>query len=109
MWTGLSPVAAAATTAPRLHIITANLLTPRGLSSTYVQLRRAGLGAIGLVLPPPSDHEESVKEFVTRHLGAEAFERLIDPFVSGVYAGDPSKLAIKAALRKVRDCLYVCM
>jgi len=62
---------------------------------------RAGLGAIGIKDPPP-DREESVKEFVTRNLGEEAFQRLIDPFVSGVYAGDPSMLSAEAATGRVQ-------
>ncbi|KAG8389632.1 hypothetical protein BUALT_Bualt02G0249200 [Buddleja alternifolia] len=62
---------------------------------------RAGFGAIGLRPSPPPGYEESVEEFVKRNLGSEVFERLIEPFCSGVYAGDPSKLSMKAAFGKV--------
>ncbi|KAL6219670.1 hypothetical protein ACLB2K_007429 [Fragaria x ananassa] len=63
---------------------------------------RAAFGALGIrPSPPPPGQEESVEEFVRRNLGDEVFERLIEPFCSGVYAGDPSKLSMKAAFGKV--------
>lgn len=49
----------------------------------------------------PINKEESVAEFVRRRLGNELLDYAIDPFVGGVYAGDPEKLSIVHAFPKL--------
>ena len=51
--------------------------------------------------PPGGD--ESIAAFVRRKFGDELLERLVAPFVSGVYAGDPEKLSLRAAFPKVHE------
>ncbi|MBF0414319.1 MAG: protoporphyrinogen oxidase [Magnetococcales bacterium] len=45
--------------------------------------------------------EESVSQFVRRRLGPEFLDWAIDPFISGVYAGDPERLSVRAAIPKI--------
>ncbi|WP_322512498.1 protoporphyrinogen oxidase [Chloroflexus sp.] len=40
--------------------------------------------------------EESVAAFFSRRIGSEATARLLDPFVAGVYAGNPNQLSVAA-------------
>jgi oxygen-dependent protoporphyrinogen oxidase len=42
--------------------------------------------------------DESLASFVRRRLGDEAFERLVQPLVSGIYTADPEKLSLAATL-----------
>ncbi len=49
---------------------------------------------------PPADTTaggESVAHFIRRKFGDELLEKLIGPFVSGIYAGDPEKLELRSA------------
>jgi oxygen-dependent protoporphyrinogen oxidase len=45
--------------------------------------------------------EETIAEFVERRLGREFLDYAIDPFVAGVYAGNPSSLSVRAAFPKL--------
>jgi protoporphyrinogen/coproporphyrinogen III oxidase len=51
----------------------------------------------------PPAHEESVAEFVRRKFGHEILEYLVSPFVSGVYAGDPEQLSLRAAFPTLEE------
>ncbi len=48
-----------------------------------------------------ASQEESVADFVTRRLGKEFLDYAINPFVAGVYAGNPSELSVRAAFPKL--------
>jgi oxygen-dependent protoporphyrinogen oxidase len=43
------------------------------------------------------DADESIADFVRRRLGKEILDYALDPFVSGVYAGDPERISMGAA------------
>ena len=50
-----------------------------------------------------NSYEESLAGFVTRRLGQEFLDYAINPFVSGVYAGDPENLSVKSAFPRLFD------
>jgi len=74
--------------------VTSQLLSPLGKL-------RALTGALGFIPPQISSQEETVADFFTRHLGSEVAQRLVSPFVSGVYAGDVNQLSAQAAFGRV--------
>lgn len=52
---------------------------------------------------PRNPEKESVADFVRRRLGPEFLDYAINPFVGGVFAGDPEKLAVQHAFPKLYE------
>lgn len=62
-------------------------------------------GKLRLLLEPfvskrSAQSDESVASFSRRRLGVEAYERLVQPLVAGIYTADPEKLSMQAAMPK---------
>ncbi len=75
-------------------IMTTGILSPLG------KLR---LAAEYFVPPRKEDGDESLAEFVTRRLGREAYDRLVQPLIGGIYTGDPRQLSLLATMPRFRE------
>lgn len=58
---------------------------------------KASLAAELLRRPQPRADDLSLAALVREHFGQELVERVLDPVVSGIYAGDPEKLSARHA------------
>jgi protoporphyrinogen/coproporphyrinogen III oxidase len=68
---------------------------------SWPQKARMGLD---FLLPPKSlNGDESLGAFVTRRLGRAAYEQLIEPLMSGIYAGDGDRLSLQSTFPYLRD------
>lgn len=76
-----------------LSFFTSNLL------SLYGRLRIVW----EIVVPKGGGDDETLADFARRRLGREAFEKLIDPMASGIYAGDPETMSLKSCFPRIYD------
>ena len=75
-------------------MVTTPLLSPLGKL-------RAGME---LFLPRlKDDRDESIAQFARRRLGREVFDRIVEPLLSGIYAGDAEKISLLATLPRFRE------
>lgn len=64
---------------------------------------KARMGLDFLLPPRNGDQDESLGAFVSRRLGRPAYENLIEPLMSGIYAGDGDRLSLQATFPYLRD------
>lgn len=69
------------------------LLSPAGRMRVAMELA---------LWPKPGNGDESVADFIGRRFGDEVYERMIEPLMAGIYAGDGHKLSLAATFPQLR-------
>ena len=84
----------------RLHALPTN---PKAFIKTELFSAKAKLRLFAEPFIGKSEdgYYQSISEFVKRRLGTEFLDYAINPFVAGIFAGDPDKLSVKSAFPKL--------
>lgn len=83
-----------------LHVLPTSL--PAFLSTHLLSWRaRLRLLCEPFVRCPPTGTEETVAQFAHRRLGREVLDYGLNPFVAGVFAGDPERLSLRHAFPRL--------
>ena len=94
--------------ANKRYILRNNNLYPLPMSPlAFIKTKLFSIGAKLRLLAEPfigrseDGYYQSIAEFVERRLGREFLDYAINPFVAGVYAGNPEELSVKSAFPKL--------
>jgi protoporphyrinogen/coproporphyrinogen III oxidase len=79
--------------------------SPSQLLTTRLLSNGAKLAIFGepMVEPGDSPMEESVATFIRRRFNQEVLDYVANPFVAGIFAGDPEQLSARHALPRLHD------
>ncbi len=77
--------------------------TPFVTSSLFSLAGKIRMG-MDLLIPKRTDGvDESLAEFTIRRLGREALDRIAEPLVAGVHAGDPDTMSVRSSFPRFVD------
>jgi oxygen-dependent protoporphyrinogen oxidase len=79
--------------------------SPSQLLTTRLLSNGAKLAIFGepMVEPGDSPMEESVATFVRRRFNQEVLDYVVNPYIGGIFAGDPEQLSARHALPRLHD------
>jgi protoporphyrinogen/coproporphyrinogen III oxidase len=63
---------------------------------------KARLAAEADLPPEPAGGDESMASFVRRRFGDEAYERMVEPLMTGIYGGDGEQLSLQSTFPNLR-------
>ena len=96
-------------TAPRFLLINGQLkpvpLSPPAFFGSFLFSLKTKFSLLRDVFgrSTPPDTDESMAAFTRRKFTPELLDKLVGPFVSGIYAGNPEKLSLRAAFPQLHE------